>query len=191
MMAGETGGGKAALEYCLEQYMTVRPILYLPEPVLRQKAKRVPNAPQRDAKVQQLIDDMIESMEAARGVGLAAPQIGVSLRVIVIGIPDEEPFALINPEIVKVVGERQVDEGCLSVPGYHAELVRHRIVVAKGLNREGKEVRIKARDTLLAQALEHEIDHINGTLYIDHLESMDELQKVEPGESISREVTPR
>ncbi|MCH8050731.1 MAG: peptide deformylase [Chloroflexi bacterium] len=171
--------------------MTVHPIRELPEPVLRQKAKRVPNAPQRDARIQQLIDDMIESMEAARGVGLAAPQIGVSLRVIVIGLPDEEPFALINPEIVKVAGERQVDEGCLSVPGYHAELVRHRVVVAKGLNREGKEVRIKARDTLLAQALEHEIDHINGTLYIDHLDSLDELQKVEPGESISRETTPR
>ena len=134
---------------------------------------------------------MIESMYAAHGVGLAAPQIGVSLRVIVIGIPEEEPFALINPEIVKVAGEREVDEGCLSVPGYHATLVRHRVVVAKGLDREGKEVRIKARDTLLAQALEHEIDHINGTLYIDHLESPDELQKVEPGETISREATPR
>ena len=70
-------------------------------------------------------------------------------------------------------------------------MVRHRVVVAKGLNREGKEVRIKARDTLLAQALEHEIDHINGTLYIDHLDSMDELQKVELGESISRESTRR
>ena len=191
MMAGGNGGGKAALECFLEPDVTVHPIRYLPEPVLRQKAKRVPSAPQRDPKLQQLIDDMIESMAAARGIGLAAPQIGVSLRVIVIGIPEEEPFALINPEIVKVAGERQVDEGCLSVPGYHAELVRHRVVVAKGLNREGKRVRIKARDTLLAQALEHEIDHINGTLYIDHLDSLDELQKVEPGESISREVTLR
>ena len=171
--------------------MTVHPIRYLPEPVLRQKAKRVPNAPQRDAKIQQLIDDLIESMAAAKGVGLAAPQIGVSLRVIVIGIPDEEPFALINPEIVKVAGERQVDEGCLSVPGYHAELVRHRVVVAKGLNREGKKVRIKARDTLLEQALEHEIDHINGTLYIDHRDSMEELNRVEPRASISPESTPR
>ncbi len=171
--------------------MTVHDIRYLPDPVLRQKAKRVPGAPGRDAKLQRLIDDMIESMYAAHGVGLAAPQIGVSLRVIVIGIPEEEPFALINPEIVKVAGEREVDEGCLSVPGYHATLVRHRVVVAKGLDREGKEVRIKARDTLLAQALEHEIDHINGTLYIDHLESPDELQKVEPGEGISREATPR
>jgi peptide deformylase len=191
MMAGEAGGGKAALECGLEQIMTVHPIRYVPEPVLRDKAKRVPNAPQRDAKLQRLIDDMIESMTAARGVGLAAPQIGVSLRVIVIGLPEEEPFALINPEIVKVAGERQVDEGCLSVPGYHAELVRHRLVVAKGLNRKGEKVRIKARDTLLAQALEHEIDHINGTLYIDHLESLDDLQEVEPGESISRETTPR
>ncbi len=171
--------------------MTVHAIRHLPEPVLRQKAKRVPGAPQRDARLQRLIDDMIESMYEARGVGLAAPQIGVSLRVIVIGVPEEEPFALINPEIVKVSGERQVDEGCLSVPGYHAEMTRHRVVVAKGLDRDGKRVRIKARDTLLAQALEHEIDHVNGTLYIDHLESLEELQKVEPGESISREATPR
>jgi peptide deformylase len=170
--------------------MSVHPIRYLPEPVLRQKAKRVPNAHHPDAALQRLIDDMIESMYAARGVGLAAPQIGVSLRLVVIGIPEEEPFALINPEIVKVSGERLLDEGCLSVPGYRAEVRRHRIVTAKGVNREGKEVRIKARDNLLAQALEHEIDHINGILYIDHLDSLDELVKLEPGESISREAAP-
>jgi peptide deformylase len=130
-------------------------------------------------------------MYAAKGVGLAAPQIGISLRLVVIGLPDEQPFALINPEIVKVSGERVLDEGCLSVPGYHADVLRHRIVVAKGLNREGKEVRFKARDNLLAQALEHEIDHVNGILYIDHLDSLDELKKLQPGETISREVAPR
>jgi peptide deformylase len=156
--------------------MAVHPITLLPEPVLREKAKRVPMI---DASIHKLIEDMIESMYAAHGVGLAAPQIGVSLKVIVIGIPDEEPFALINPEIVKVSGERQVDEGCLSLPGYRAELTRHRAVVAKGLTPEGKEVRIKAKDDLLAQALEHEIDHINGIVYIDHLPSLDVLQKVD------------
>lgn len=157
--------------------MAVHPIRFLPDPVLRQKAKRVPRI---DGSIHSLIEDMIESMYAANGVGLAAPQIGVSLRVIVIGLPDEEPFALINPEIVKKSGERVVDEGCLSVPGYRAELTRSKMVLAKGLDPSGKEVRIKAREDLLAQALEHEIDHINGVLYIDHLPSLDVLRKIEP-----------
>jgi peptide deformylase len=161
--------------------MAILPIRYLPDPVLREKAKRVPRI---DASIHKLIEDMIESMYAARGVGLAAPQIGVSLRVIVIGMPEEEPFALINPEIVKVSGERTVEEGCLSVPGYRAELTRHKMAIAKGLTPEGKEMRVKAKDDLLAQALEHEIDHVNGTLYIDHLPSLDVLEKVE-------RVTPR
>ncbi len=156
--------------------MAVRPIVYLPEPVLRAKAKRVPTI---DASIHRLIEDMIESMYAASGVGLAAPQIGVGLRVIVIGMPEEEPFALINPEIVKVSGERIVDEGCLSVPGYRGEITRHISVIAKGLNPQGKEVRVKAKDDLLAQALEHEIDHINGILYIDHLPSLEALEQVE------------
>ncbi len=168
--------------------MAVHPIRLLGDPVLRQKAKRVPSTSLRagantDASIQRLIEDMIESMHAANGVGLAAPQIGVSLRVIVIGLPGEEPFALINPEIVKRSGERRVDEGCLSVPGYRAELTRSVAVVAKGLGPQGRPVRIKGRDDLLAQALEHEIDHINGILYIDHLPSLDALVKIEPEES--------
>jgi peptide deformylase len=159
--------------------MAVHPIRYLPDPVLREKAKRIPGV---DASVRRLIEDMIESMYAANGVGLAAPQIGVSLRLVVIGLPEEEPFALINPEIVKVSGERALDEGCLSVPGYRAEVMRHRLVVAKAMSPEWKEVRIKARDNLLAQALEHEIDHLNGIVYIDHLPSLDVLEKVEPAD---------
>ena len=167
--------------------MAVHPVRQLGDPVLRQKAKRVPKV---DGSIQRLIDDMIESMREANGVGLAAPQIGVSLRVIVIGLPDEEPFALINPEIVKRSGQRQVDEGCLSVPGYRADLTRSNVVIVRGLDRQGQKVRIKARagsapgrEDLLAQALEHEIDHINGVLYIDHLESLDQLQKIEPEEA--------
>lgn len=156
--------------------MAVHPITYLPAPVLRERARRVP---QIDASIHRLVEDMIDSMYAASGVGLAAPQIGVSLRLVVIGMPDEEPFAMVNPEIVKVSGERTVDEGCLSVPGYRAELTRHRNVTAKYLGLNGKEVRIKARDDLLAQALEHEIDHVNGILYIDHLPSLDALEKIE------------
>jgi peptide deformylase len=154
--------------------------------VLRQKAKRVPGI---DGSIHRLIEDMIDSMRAANGVGLAAPQIGVSLRVIVIGLPDEEPFALINPEIVKRSGRRKVEEGCLSIPGYRTEnLTRSVTVVAKGLDASGKQVRIKARDDLLAEALEHEIDHINGILYIDHLESEADLIKIEPPQGAEGEA---
>jgi peptide deformylase len=126
---------------------------------------------------------MIDSMREASGVGLAAPQIGVPLRVIVIGLPEEEPFALINPEIVKRSGERGVEEGCLSVPGYRTEnLTRSVTVVAKGLDPSGRRVRVRGDGDLLAQALEHEIDHINGVLYVDHLASKDDLIKIEPPE---------
>jgi peptide deformylase len=160
--------------------LAVQPIRRLGDPVLGQRAKRVTKI---DGSIQRLIDEMIDSMYAAEGVGLAAPQIGVSLRVIVIGLPDEEPFALINPEIVKRSGQRQVIEGCLSVPGYRAELTRSLAVVARGLDRHGKPMRIKGRDDLLAQAVEHEIDHINGVLYVDHLDNLDRLEKIEPEEA--------
>ena len=126
---------------------------------------------------------MIETMQASPGrVGLAAPQVGISLRVIVIGMPEEEAIVLVNPEIVRKRGERMVDEGCLSVPGYVGQIKRAESVTVKGRNRNGKEIRIKASG-LLAEALEHEIDHLNGMLYIDHLESMDELRKIEPEET--------
>jgi peptide deformylase len=158
--------------------VTVHDIRFLGDPVLREKAKRVPTI---DASIHRLVEDMIDSMHAASGVGLAAPQIGVSLRVIVIGLPDAEPFALINPEIVKRSGQRTVEEGCLSVPGYRTEnLTRSVTVVAKGLDASGKLIRVRGKDNLLAQALEHEIDHVNGILYIDHLESKDDLVKIEP-----------
>jgi peptide deformylase len=157
--------------------MAVLPIVSYPEPLLRQKAKRVSNV---DNSIQRLIDDMVETMHQVQGVGLAAPQIGVPLRVIVIELPGEETIALVNPQIVKRSGERLVSEGCLSVPGYRGEIKRSAKVTAKGLDRRGREIRIKGEE-LLAQALEHEIDHLNGFLYIDHLESEDKLYKVEVG----------
>ena len=168
--------------------MAVLPIRMAGDPVLRQKAKKVRTI---DASIQQLIDDMIETMRDAPGVGLAANQVGVLLRVIVIEVPveveepepDQPPerrlYTLVNPQIVKRSGERTLDEGCLSIPGYKGPTPRSVSVTVKGLNREGKEQRIKAEDSLLAEALEHEIDHLNGTLYIDRLESMDELVKLE------------
>ena len=157
--------------------MGILPIRIAGDPVLREKARRVKNI---DAGILRLIDDMIDTMHAAPGVGLAAPQVGVSLRVVVIETPDDGLLTLINPEIVKSSGERRLMEGCLSVPGYQAEVPRSAQVTVKALDRDGKEVRLKAVDSLLAQALEHEIDHINGILYIDHLTSADELIPVRP-----------
>ena len=159
--------------------MTVLPVRILPEPVLRQKAKRVRTI---DSSIKKLVADMLETMHADSGrVGLAAPQVGVSLRVIVIGLPGEEDIVLINPEIVRRTGERLVDEGCLSVPGYFGQIKRAESVTAKGRNLNGQQIRIKASE-LLAQALEHEVDHLNGMLYIDHLESRDKLRKIGPEE---------
>jgi peptide deformylase len=160
--------------------MAILQIRFLPDPVLRRKAKRVSII---GDSVQKLIDDMLETMHAAPGrVGLAAPQVGVSLRVIVIGMPEEEDVVLINPELIRTKGEQLVDEGCLSLPGYIGEIKRAESVTVKGLDRHGKKIRIKA-EGLLAQALQHEIDHLNGTIYVDHLESTDKLHKIEPGEA--------
>ncbi|MFC1989035.1 peptide deformylase [Chloroflexota bacterium] len=159
--------------------MAILPIRMVPDPILRQKSKRVRSV---DGSIQKLIGDMIETMHAAPGVGLAAPQVGIPLRVIVISIPEQDNITLINPEIVRKSGERLVNEGCLSVPGYVGEVKRAESVTVKGHNQNGKEIRIKA-DGLLAQALEHEINHINGILYIDQLESMDKLRKIEPEET--------
>ena len=160
--------------------MAALPIRTLPDPVLKQKAKRVRTI---DGSIKKLIRDMVETMHSEPGrVGLAAPQIGVPLRVIVIGIPEEEDIAIINPEIVRRRGERLIDEGCLSVPGYFGQIKRAELITVKGRDQDGKEIRIKA-EGLLAQVLEHEIDHLNGVLYLDHLESLEQLRKIEPEET--------
>jgi len=158
------------------QKMAVLRICVLPDPVLRQKAKRVTTI---DTSIQKLIDDMVETMRAASGVGLAAPQIGMPLRIAVIEMPGEEVTTLINPEVVKREGERVVKEACLSVPGYEGEIKRSVRIKVKARDKQGKEFRIGG-DELLAQALEHEIDHLNGTLYIDHVESPDKLERIVP-----------
>ena len=158
--------------------MAALPLRVAPDPILRQRAKRVRAI---DAYIKKLAEDMLDSMHEYNGVGIAAPQVGVSLRVIVIEIPDEPVITLINPEIVKKTGERDVSEGCLSIPGYRGDIKRAETVLAKGQGLDGKEVRIKATD-LLAQALEHEVGHILGSLYIDLLESMDNLHKLPPDE---------
>lgn len=154
--------------------MAVLKIRTLPDPVLRQKAKKVTKI---DDSIQKLIDDMIDTIHAASGAGLAAPQIGVPLRVAVIELPGEELITLINPAIIKKQGERIVAEACLSVPGYQGEIKRAVMVKVKAQDRQGKEIRLKGEE-LLAHALEHELDHLNGTLYIDHIESPDKLWKL-------------
>ena len=155
--------------------MAVLEIRTLPDQVLRRKARKVSAI---DGSIQKLIDDMIETMRANSGVGLAAPQVGVPLRIVVIEMPGEEVITLINPQIVKRQGERVVDEACLSVPGYQGEINRSVIVKVKAQERQGKEIRIKG-EGLLAQALEHETDHLDGTLYIDHIESPDKLRRLD------------
>ena len=138
-----------------------------------------------DASIHRLIDDMVETMHYAGGVGLAANQVGVLQRVMVVHLPEEEaPRVYVNPEITSREGQREVEEGCLSIPGYRGFIMRAVTVKARGQNREGKLIRVTAED-LLAQAIEHEIDHLNGILYVDHLESHDKLQKLEPEEAVS------
>ena len=155
--------------------MAVLQIRTLPDPVLRQKAKKVTKI---DKSIQKLIDDMIDTLRAdPNRAGLAAPQIGVLLRIAVIELPDQELITLINPEIVKKEGERIVQEGCLSIPGYFGEIRRAVTVKVKAKDRHGKQFRLKA-EGFLAQALEQEIEHLDGVLYIDHLESGEKLFEV-------------
>ena len=156
--------------------MSVLPLHHHPDPVLRRRAQPVR---QIDASVRRLVADMVDTMRHNSGVGLAAPQVGVSLRVAVVDVPEQPVLVLINPAMVKRRGEYQVEEGCLSYPGYRGEIKRAQKVVVKALNLEGEEVRVKA-EGLVAQALEHELDHLNGVLYIDHLESQDKLYPLEP-----------
>ncbi len=168
--------------------MAILPIRILGEPgdeVLRQQAQPVDLV---DGSIQILIDDMFETVRAAPGVGLAAPQIGVPLRIVVIEVPEVPAFALINAEVVRHSGRRWVEEGCLSIPGYRGELFRSVKVTVKGLDRHGRSIRIRAGDDLLAQALEHEIDHTNGLLYVDLLGGPEHLHRIEPGEPVLAEV---
>ena len=158
--------------------MTVQAITTLPRDadVLRTPAKRVRTF---DASLRSLVADMIDSMNAASGVGIAAPQIGIGLRVVVIGMPGERPFVMVNPEVVKRSGERTLIEGCLSVPGSRGRVTRSTRVLAKAQDISGREIRVRAEDDLLAQCLEHEIDHINGRVYIDRVPSLDQLWTID------------
>lgn len=147
----------------------IRPILTFPDPVLKKKSAPVTIITE---EVRQLARDMAETMYDAPGVGLAAPQIGVLQRVIVIDVAakDEAPqlITAINPVIVHGEGEAFEEEGCLSVPSFSANVKRHASVVVKGLSLDGQE-RVWQADDLLAIAFQHEIDHLDGTLFVDRL----------------------
>ncbi len=143
-------------------------------PVLRRRAPRVGKV---DDLIRRLMDDMMETMIAAPGVGLAAPQVDVSLRVITIKV-DNQSLDLANPEIVKQDGEQTGYEGCLSVPGMVGEVTRAEKVVCRAMNRHGRQVRIKGSG-LLARAIQHEIDHLDGILFTDRLTDPSTLRRVD------------
>ena len=134
-----------------------------------------------DEKIQQLIDDMIETMHKYNGVGLAAVQVGILKRILVIDIYDDNgPIVMINPVILETKGEQEVDEGCLSFPNQFAKVKRPAEVVVEAKNREGKNIKIKA-DKLLAQAICHEVDHLNGEVFVDKI-IPGTLEYIEPEE---------
>jgi peptide deformylase len=150
----------------------VREILIWPDPILKQTAKPVAKV---DDSIRTLVKDMFETMYAADGVGLAAPQVGILQRVIVLDTtprqPESKPIAMINPEIIAMEGETTYTEGCLSIPGEAEDVDRAAIVTVKFLDPEGKEQTLKC-DGLLAIAVQHETDHLNGTVFVDHVSTL-------------------
>ena len=147
--------------------MAIRIIREEGDEILKKKSREVEKI---DEKTQELIQDMIETMHKLNGVGLAAVQVGVLKRIVVIDIYEEgvKPYILINPEIIKTKGEQTVEEGCLSFPNKFAKIIRPKEVVVKALNEKGEKIEIKAKD-LLAQAICHEIDHLNGEVFVDKI----------------------
>lgn len=153
------------------------------DPVLRQKAKTVP---QVDARIRRLLDDMVDTMYSARGIGLAAPQVGISQRVIVVDIGDG-PIRMVNPKIVKVgEEEEEATEGCLSIPGIIGEVWRSYQISVRGFDESGKPVKLDA-EGLLARVFQHEIDHLDGRLFIDIATDVREATKEELEEETEEE----
>ena len=161
--------------------MAILNIRLAPDPILFRKARKVAKI---TAQHRKLAQDMVETMTEHSGVGLAANQVGVLERICVVRTPDmEEAMILVNPEIVRKEGQREVEEGCLSVPGYRGMVIRSEKVQARALDLDSKRFKVDAENDLLAQALEHEIDHLNGIMYMDHLVAHTKLYPVkEAGE---------
>jgi peptide deformylase len=164
--------------------MSIRPILLLGDPRLRIKGQPVDSF---GKFLHELLDDMAATMRAAPGVGLAAPQVGEALSACVIEV-EGQLHELVNPRITKATGDDRDLEGCLSIPGYAAYVTRRERVWVVAQNRVGKKIKV-AGSGLLGRALQHELDHLDGKLYIDYLESMDELIAVGHGEDEDDETT--
>ncbi len=165
--------------------MALRKIITFDNPILRQKAKKVHRF---DPSLHKLVDDMFETMHDANGVGLAAPQIGLSIRVFVAEYEDRK-VTVFNPEIIKAEGEAVGTEGCLSIPGYAGENIRRATkVLVKGQDVHGKSIRVNAEDWF-ARILQHEIDHLNGILFTDRLDRPEDLRELPPGEDLEEEKT--
>ena len=146
--------------------MAIRMVRENGDEVLRKRAREVEVV---DDKVRELLDDMVETLHAYNGVGLAAPQVGILKRVVVIDLYDDKgPMKLVNPKIVKQKGEQEVEEGCLSFPNQFAKIIRPAEVIIEALNENGKKIKIKG-EGLLAQALSHELDHLDGVLFVDKI----------------------
>lgn len=153
--------------------MTIKPLIILPDPILRQASKPIETV---DGEVKKLAADMLETMYDAPGIGLAAIQIGVPRRMLVLDVSkegdDKAPLVFINPEVVASSDERSVyEEGCLSIPDYYAEVERPAKITVRHLDAEGRE-QVTEADGLLATCLQHEIDHLNGILFIDHISKL-------------------
>ncbi|HEX8724082.1 MAG TPA: peptide deformylase [Gemmatimonadaceae bacterium] len=144
--------------------MPLLDIRVLGDPILREETIPVAEFPD---ELQRLIDDMFETMHAAKGIGLAAPQVGRRERLTVVDV-DGERYVLINPEIIAREGSARGEEGCLSIPDVYADVERATRIIVRALDRHGKPYELEARD-LLARCIQHEIDHLFGTLFIDHL----------------------
>lgn len=156
--------------------MAIRSIREEGDEILKKKSREVDVV---DDKIRELLDDMVETMHKYNGVGLAAVQVGILKRVIVIDLYDEKgPIKLVNPVIVREKGEQDVEEGCLSFPNKYARMIRPKEVTVEALDENGKKVKIHAKD-LLAQALCHEVDHLNGITFVDRM-IPGTLQYVEP-----------
>jgi peptide deformylase len=166
--------------------MAVRDLVLLGNPILRQKARKIHRF---DASLPKLVQDMFETMHANDGVGLAAPQIALSIRLFVVECTDPETdrhykVAMANPEIIKAEGEQRGVDGCLSIPGFYGVNVRRAAhVVVKGQDVRGKPMRVSAAG-LFAWALQHEIDHLDGILYLDRLDRPEDLREIRPDDQV-------
>ena len=167
----------------------VRRIVTEPDPILRKVAKKVTELELRMPLTQQLIDDMIETMHAAPGIGLAAPQVGIGKRIIVVHVGDEGgPYAVVNPVIDELEGEAVATEGCLSIPGIVGDVKRAERCTIAGLDRKGHKFRLQA-EGLVARCFQHEVDHLDGVLITDKAENVREAVLVETDAASSEDET--